>query len=909
MASGSENESFLERLAAEIRASPPEIGRVVVLPNKRSLFTLKALLPADDATIQFFTADQFVEAATGVKLIEAEELLVTFYQAYKRIERQPQPFDEFSKWAITLLRDFNETDLSLADPVMLFDFIHAYHKTGEGFADGEAGRVEAAFLSFWERIPGYYDGLRKELKKLDLAYRGMLYRQWAEEKPFEELTSKTLYWVGLVPGNPAERLALEKLDGIAKVKVYADTDAYYLNQSKHEAGRLFRSDKLFKNHQWTIDRLGKERFVFKEIPVPGQVAQVQQARSIVSAIPKNEWHQTALVLLDEQLLGPLLDQLRNVDGPVNVTMGYPLRGTQIHRFVMSLIQLHAGTRRMDKSKAFYHLHLEAMLQFQVVQDWFDQSMDWKVLQREIIAGNFKFIPLEWLRERLVQDLFGSDLFDLLFDWPLEAEDVFQRIGNVLEHWKEQVKRSRDRLEKLAIAAYIERLKLLIAQFNDVIESSDYRELRKFVHRQVGYSKLHFEEPENNALQVMGMLETRLLDFKNLILVGASENQLPGSAHRHTFVPYMHRQAFKMPTTGDTEALMAYHFYRLLQRSEKAWFVYNNVSDAFNSGEPSPYLLQIREELRRENPSLEYSVESLIAPTIALNQKELAVKKDDQVLEDLKSFLQRKVSPSSINTYVNSPLEFYFYYVLGLREQEQVEEEVEASTLGSIVHEVLEELYKPFVGKLVDVELLKKSKGSAKERVQEAFLEKFPEEEITKGKNYLRVAMAVKFVEQFIQADLAEMKQNGIPHIHSLEELLGATLQHDGLEIKMMGFADRIDYRNGVYRVVDYKTGMVEGRELRFEPTLFPVDSKWSKALQLSFYKWAFCQKMQTDPSKVQAAIVSFRNMGKGYLYLNDKSSNDTFTSAFEASMSSVLSEMLNSDLAFSHRAESKYITV
>ncbi len=902
-------EPFLSRLAGELLKRDQGEAGVVVLPNKRSLFKLRELVPEEDTLTQFFTADQFVEATTGLKLIEAEELLVTFFQAYKELEASPQSFDEFSKWAITLLRDFNEADLSLADPDKLFDHIHAYHLTGDAFVDGNAGRVEQEFLSFWERIPKYYDGLRSALEELKLAYRGMLYRHWGESKPLAELEGKTLFWVGLVPGNPAERLALDKLKEKTQVLVFADTDQYYLKRQRHEAGRLFRSDAIFKNHSWPIDRLERGSYHFCEVAVPGQVAQVQKARELVLELPVDEWSETAVVLLDDQLLAPLLDQLSSVERPVNVTMGYPLRSTQIHRLVMSLIQLHAGARKTKGSKAFYHLHLEGVLQFQVIQDWFDQSVDWRILQREIVSGNLKFVPLQWLREKLVQDLFGSELFELLFDWPVHAENAFQRIGNVLEHWQRKVKYSKDRVEKLAIATYLERLKLLIAQFNEVIESTDYRELRKFVHRQVGHSKIYFEEPENQALQVMGMLETRLLDFRNLIVIGASENHLPGSLHRHTFVPYMHRKAFRMPTSSDTEALTAYHFYRLLQRSSKAWFIYNSVSDAFNSGEPSPYILQIREELARDNPNLRMDRLSLETPSIATTSSALEVPKSDDVLATTRAFLERKVSPSAINTFVNSPLEFYFYYVLGLREQEQVEEEVEASTLGSIVHEVLEWMYEPFVGKAVDLDQLQEAVKAAEEMVRKSFLERFPEEDVLHGKNYLRVALAVKFVEQFVAADLREMKQNGVPHIHSLEELLGATHQHSGIDLKLMGFADRIDYRNGIYRIVDYKTGLVESRELRFVPEEFPLDSKWSKAFQLSFYKWAFCQKTQTDPEKVEASIVSFRNQGKGYLYLNEKSSKGSFNAAFEACLNQIVEEMVDPSQPFRHRAESKYVTV
>lgn len=917
MASASDRQPFLTRLADDIAGKATAKSVLVVLPNKRSLYVLQEKLEArglDEQRAQLRTVDELMESLAGVKLMEPEELLVAFYKVYQKLEKEPQSFDQFTNWATTFLSDINDVDLHLGNVDELFQHIDDYHATGDWIEHGEAGPIERNFLSFWERLPRYYHALQETLASIRLGYRGLIYRKVAELTLGDHVALRSVFsgpitcWVGVIPGNPSEQALLQWVERNGTLEVYADTDRYYLNRGIHEAGRLFRGANAEIPSKWTVDLLSNEHYEIHVHPVAGAVAEMLAARRIVEQIPRDEWSQTVLTLADERLLSPLMEVFDDLRKDMNITSGFPLRNTLVHRFVMSWVQLHAGAIERQGQTLFYHQHLEELMEYPVIKSWMQGDKSWAKLRNEIIWSNRKFVSLSWLRQEMGGDLF-SDRNLQLFDWPKNLEQVFGIMQELLTEWGKAVQKlGLERVERVALPVYREKLQTLLAQFSDLLDETDLKTLRKFLHRQVGYARIYVEEPNNKGLQVMGMLETRMVDFKHVIVVGAADDTLPGNPAKATHIPFVHRLQFGLPTRRDTEALITYHFYRLLQRSEHIHIVYNTATEALSGGEPSRFILQLKQELAYYNPKAQFNTVHHAARLDANDQRDLIVEKTPEVIESVKRFLGSRVSPSALNTFINSPLEFYYYYVLKLSEQQQVEEEVEMSTFGSVVHDVLQWVYEHFRGKQVNLGKLLELKQQVDGQIEDEFLERFPREDLKRGRNLIMVELAKRFVRGFIDFDKAEMERNGVVRILSLEEKQFGKIHVQGLDINIFGVADRIDERDGIIRIIDYKTGMVRPPDLKCDWDQITTESRYSKALQLAFYKWAYCKHTGRAEDKVEPSIFSFRNQSPGYMPLVMGSRDASFAETFEGCLKDVVIEMLDDMQPFAHRLESKYVT-
>ncbi|MBT3648857.1 MAG: PD-(D/E)XK nuclease family protein [Flavobacteriales bacterium] len=908
-----ERTTFLNHAAKIIQGDDFSGKKLVITPNKRSLFRLRHMVPEAD----FETVDELMQKLSGSNLIEPEELLITFYQAYKRLEENAQPFNEFSKWAITFLGDVNEIDLYLQNVSSIYEHISAYHSTGEGFDGKEKGELESSYLSFWERLPEYYQALKTDLAKLQLSYRGSIYRTVVEnlesspakiEKAFD---GYRLYWLGIVPGNPCEHRLLEWLDARSQLKTLVDVDHYYLDRKLHEAGRPFREQKFLDNSDEPTNLLLNSQYDFKIHPLTGRFAQIMRLKTLIEDISEEEYGNSAIILADLTLVQPLSSLIQDKGLKIHLTSGYPLRNTTIHRFHMSWINLHQTSITRNGEKAFYHKFLKEFFEFPVVQEWLAGAIEWKSLKDRIVKKNIKYVPLSWLQESLNDDLFAREALRLLFEWDAESSTLFQTISEILGNWRSAeggIKISK--FDQVCLDAYIEKLNLFLTQFNEVVEEADLTLLKQFIHRHMAHARMHSELDDEDGLHAMTLFETRLLDFKHLIFVGASDDHLPGSMHKVSHIPMIHRLHFGLPTRRDSESLYSYHFYRLLQRSERVDFIYDTSMNALSGGEPSRYIAQLKEELTRQNLKASISLVKEANVLMESFQNELSITKTEDVVNSLKAALKNNLSASRINQFINSPLEFYFYYILKVKEEDRVEEIIESSTFGNIVHKVLEEIYKPFIGELIDLEQLQKAIRISDEITERVFESYFERAEFQTGQNLISLHVIKEYIKGFVEWDVAEMKENGPVRLLSLELRMSERFKSNGLEINLYGVADRIDSRNGEIRVIDYKSGKVEASELAYDEERIGVDFKHGKALQIALYIYLYCQRHNLDESQVGGYVYSFKNRKAGYISLTVKSmGSDSLLDSFAQRLDSLVSEMLDPSTPFTHHEDSKYLTV
>jgi ATP-dependent helicase/nuclease subunit B len=743
----------------------------------------------------------------------------------------------------------------------------------------------------------------------------LMYRQVSEmcERNEHRLTEtfhgKVIYWVGVIPGNPSEQVLLNWIQENSTVQIFTDVDEFYINRPVHEAGRLFRGGNKSVTDKWSGNLLATQNYDCRVYPSNGSTAQLLRAQEIIKNIPASDYPKTVMVLADSTLLRPLLEMFSEERESLNITSGYPLRDTLTHRFVMAWLQLHASAQVRNGVRWFYHQQIEDLLAFPVIKNWLEGIGRWNEIHAMIVKRNLKYVSASWLEKEMETDMFSQRAFSLLFDWPDSVPTMFDRISGVLGDWQKNLEKLKlASLDREALPIYINRIKQLFTQFSEVLESSDVKSLRKFVHRHVGYSKIYLEEAKNSGLQVMGMLETRMVDFENVIVLGASEDTLPGKAGGASHIPYIHRVHFGLPTRQDSEALITYHFYRLLQRSKNVHLIYNTVSDALNGGEPSRFILQLDQELAYVNSkfNLSYHVESALVE--ADSQNPLEIWKTPEVIEAIKRYFNLRVSPSSINTFINSPLEFYFYYVLKIKEEDRVEESMEASTFGKAVHDTLEKIYLPFKGQKVNLSELESKLEFTDQWVLEEFLKHFSQADLERGKNLIQIELAKKYVGAFVQFDLDEMRENGPVKILEIEDVLQGFVSAGDLRLRLFGLADRIDERDGAIRIIDYKTGAVKQSELKANFGTMFNDSDKSKALQLAFYKYVYSKRENLDEARVESCIYSFRLPKQGLISLQLEDVEDGFMHSYEQHLRDIVADMLDETKPFAHKADSKYLT-
>jgi CRISPR/Cas system-associated exonuclease Cas4 (RecB family) len=441
-----------------------------------------------------------------------------------------------------------------------------------------------------------------------------------------------------------------------------------------------------------------------------------------------------------------------------------------------------------------------------------------------------------------------------------------------------------------------------------INTLNLKALQKIVIQLIRRSEVNLKGEPLSGIQVMGMLETRNLDFKNILLLSANEGVLPKSDRLESFIPFDIRSAYKLPLPKDKTDVYAYHFYRLLIRAENITLVYNSESGQLGGGEQSRYILQLKSELSKLNTNIKIE-EKLIdfPPPESKTGDKIEIPKTEDVMDLINRKLDSGLSPSSLSTFINCSLQFYFSQLLKLKTPEDLEKSIESDVFGSVVHGVLEDLYKDFVGKTIDVEKLKKRLDNIDELLEKQFRENYRGGDLTAGKNLLTVEVAKKYIQQFVRHDIAALRKQARQLI-AVEEWVSTSLEINGKQVNLKGVVDRIDtgVANSPVRLIDYKTGGVEAGNLKlpgWEELI--VDPKHQKVFQLLFYTYLFeADGKQKNP---EAGIFSLRKVSGGFITptLPDKANWEESKDTFEHLLQELIGELINPDLPFKQTEDEK----
>lgn len=915
-----ESNTFLDKLSAQISADfPNSMERlVIVLPNKRAkvflLENLKKYYRTSVFAPEIINIEDFIQQISGIRGIDSIELLFKFYIVYQEIEQtKADDFERFSSWANMLLGDFNEVDRYLLDPNYVFSYLKNIEDIKHWSLDPEKRTdLIASYLAFWEQIPAYYHKLYEVLLNARVGYQGMIYREAVKlHKEYLGSNDKIFYFAGFNALNAAEEQIIQHFLLEKRGKVFWDIDKHFLEDPYHDAGLFLRRIKKSWQHyqnnpfEWIVDEFGKEKNI-QVIQTPKSVGQAKIAGQIVESLGEeaSRLEKVGVVLGEENLLLPVLHSLPATVSSLNITMGYSGKSNPIQILLNKIFKLHlSAIRRSGKQYVVYYKEILDVLTNPVLA----QIIAPDEVIKEINNRNLSFFSLNRFEPWIVDTNFPMRalVFNVWKD--LTPVEILQNLIKIVLAIKACLNDEvhSERISKTFLYSSYQMLNRLVSycQRYDFIKS--YDTLYSLYKQVMDMSEVSFEGEPLQGLQIMGVLESRVLDFDTVIVTSVNEGKFPAGKSVNSFIPYDVKREIGLPTYKEKDAIYSYHFYHLLLRAKNIYLLYNSQADGMDAGEKSRFLTQLEVE-QLEAHNVTYVTYSADLPEKA---KELIqVPKSTLLQAELKNISTTKgFSPSALSNYLRNPIQFYMQRVLRIREVEEVEESVALNTLGTIIHNSLENLYKPYRGAKLTVEIIKSIQTKADTEVQVQFEEVFNSDKEKIGKNLLAFEVAKRNVYHFLEEELSKLKEGDDILLLELETELTYTLVDDRLPypINLFGFVDRIEERNGVIRVIDYKSGKVESNNVKLSNWEgLTLDLKNDKIIQLLCY--ALMYTKNNPNQSVEAGIYSFKNRKEGFLFfgvregrneVNHEITQETLA-LFKEELVTLLLEILNPDIDF-----------
>lgn len=866
----------------------------IILPNKRGALFLKKYL-ASEFNKTFFlpviiSAEDFISELSGLQNLEGVDLLCKLYESYLAVYgEKAESFESFAKWGDLILQDFNEIDRYLVDAEDLYANLHSIKEIENWSLSGdELSEVQKNYLNFMKLIGAVYLDFTKRLTEANECYQGLGYRialSKIENNPFINRFPKFIF-CGFNALNKVETIIFSKLNNFGKADVIWDADTYYLDNDFQEAGLFLR--KNFKNfpakqHNF-IGSYFKNKKQVEVISVPKQIGQAQVVNAVVAKWMNNgvPADKIAVVLANEKLLWPILKLLPDAVEHVNITMEYPIKYTPAYSFIELVLKIHLLFENQNTTRK--HIYYSDFLNL-LRHPFFTTYTNTLSLQKKnneiiqlIIDKNYAFITHVLLKEIYEEDYNKlASVFEPWISSPVAVNEL-SKLLNVVQstHLTSDLNNYK--------STELEYLFVLIKNFNIinnyVVRYSYYQSLKalKVLLRQViGSASAAFIGEPLKGIQIMGVLETRTLDFENIIFVSVNEGVLPSGKNQNSFIPNDLKRYFGMPLYSDKDAIYAYHFYRLLQRANNICITYDSETDAFGKGEKSRFVSQLMLELPVYNPEVKIKETVAIGKTSdVIYDDAIEIKKTNDSLELIyqkarANDLYNGLSPSSLITYKECSLKFYFRYGVGLKETESFEESAQANTFGSILHESLEHLYSPYINKLItdfDIKQISKKMPSV---VETTFLNYFSKSEAFFGKNLLQQHVLKVYVEKLLSSDkdfiTSLKKQNKELNILYLEKELSAAIEveinGEKIPVYIKGKSDRIDRFGNTVRIIDYKSSISDKDDFNFSDfdKLFS-DKKYDKMLQLFLYAWLVYKNNIAKPEEIKPCIIPFKKFLK-----------------------------------------------
>lgn len=884
-------ESFLKLVAADLyKHTKGNLAHTaVVFPNKRAgLFFNEYLAQESDSPIwspAYVSISELFRSLSPWEVGDPVKLVCELYKIFRRETQSTETLDDFYFWGEMLISDFDDADKNKVDTDKLFSNLQdlrnimddytfiddeqeeAIRQFFQNFSIERRTALKERFISLWNVLGNIYKGFRESLASQNIAYEGMMYRHVIEHLDVDKLPYEKYIFVGFNVLNKVEHTLFTQLKDAGKAVFYWDYDEFYMKENRqavtHEAGEFIRrnlrdfpsplSGELFKN-------LSKP----KEVHYIASSTENAQARYLPQWIRNNlttPEKETAVVLCNEALLQPVLHSLPAEVKHVNITMGFPLSQTPVYSFLIALLELHTHGFNF-KSGRYTFQSVVTLLKHPYTRQLTGQA---ELLEKELTRNN-RFYPLPG---ELGKDEFLTRLFTPLsgnLNLCIRLSETLQQVASIYQantSGTEDTDAFNQLYRESLFKAYttINRFRTLIEEDELTVQSETFRRLLVKV---LSTTNIPFHGEPAIGMQVMGVLETRNLDFRHLVLLSVNEGQLPKSGGDSSFIPYNLRKAFGMTTIEHKIAVYAYYFYRLLQRAERITLIYNTSSDGLNRGEWSRFMLQFLIEwphpITRQFLEAGQSPQGTSPITV---EKTPDVMRRMQSLFDVRANPKAKFSPSALNYYLDCPLKFYYRYVAGLSAPDEVSAEIDSATFGSIFHYAAEHIYKDLTthGKVINKEALEtllRNEVKLQDYVDTAFKKLFfnvPQNEKPEynGVQLINSAVIARYLKQLLQNDLRYAPFTFIASEMEVDEPIDIQTPKGVIKSRIGGIIDRMDSKDGTLRIVDYKTGGDADTPPHVESLFIPDKKRSNYVFQTFLYAAIMCRKQPT--MKIAPALL------------------------------------------------------
>jgi ATP-dependent helicase/nuclease subunit B len=907
---------FLRRFAHElIQNHPDDLSRVtVVLPTTRArLFLMKYLHELKGGT---FWAPECVILPVWVRSILPGriggelEMIAAMYEQYRGVVGGSESFETFLGWQGIAMRDFNDVDSSLAPASKVFSDlrnireIENWDPEAWSFNRTPLSATQENFLRFWNQLGELYSAFDTWQNENECRTYSKAVRFLAENESAILKTSEAdcIYFVGLGSYSAAERRLIKLAGQHWNVKMVWDLDHYYYDNSNHEAGAFARKWREVIDVDSIASSLDQHSMKATVVKCGTSISQVMRAAEILAEFSAPELDNTCVVINDESALEPLLSAIADIGSEVNLAIGKPLQQTNLSRIAEELFVVRSLHMRKGK---IYHKHFVQWLQ--VIRASGFESKICDQIREEIVAKNLAQITPDQLATWQTQFPALNALFGALKG----ESSPFEAVSMLYEFMQ--------RYESADDFAEVARVKMLgvIEDLLELLQRYEYMNqdqlLLKLYQLVIGRMKMQYTGEPIQGLQLLSLSETRALDFERVLFLGANEEYFPGERFEQSFIPFDLRNFYKLPMPEDADAIHSYTHYRLLHHAREVYYLYSTVVSDGKSAEPSRYITQLMTELKQANSSLTW-IEEVVGTTESIGFREGAVS-SDFVKERLRSLFEAGISPSAINKLVGCSLDFYYRYIARLGEEKEVDESMSSSKFGEIVHKVLEDFYKPFVGSYPSKHDFSDLKNSLAHRVMTVAAELYGGRSLDSGIDHLSIRIANDMLEKYIaEESTIALDSDGISMMRQVKFVEDNVSRKFEVEIDGEPFAfmlrgkiDRADVVAGVLQVIDYKTGKIGADKTAFkgEFELLFKDAKYSKFLQLLMYIMMTRDKQQPVPI---ASFYSMRENGGSFVHAQDLSSleiDHDFVDRAEQALGRFLHELYNRE-TFEHNRSAKY---
>ena len=927
---------FLEEIAEHFLNQYAESDEevTVVFPNRRAgLFFQKHL--SSKVTVPVWSPriksiEDFIKGLSNLESGERLDLIFELYKVFTALNKSKEDFDRFYYWGNIMLQDFDEIDKFLIDAKLLFknlahvkdienslDYLEEdQKKLIAGFWSNFGDKLSShqkGFIGIWENLYQTYIQFKNKLYEKGIAYDGMIYRDVEEELRLGQSHPEIpkVIFAGFNALSKSEESIITWFVKEGLGKVYWDADDHYLNDKGHEAGSFLRD---LRSGNPELSKTFKERYGnqfidsikgVEVVSVASDVGQAQCASEVLSGLNAKLDENTAVVLPDSELLLPLLHSIPKGVEHLNITMGYPLISSSLYGFVDALLELQTSS---ENKKVYHYRSVLAILKHPVFSKFKDESV--VDIEKNIIKNNSIWIP------KMIFEI-DNQLVKQIFKDPLTLQEyVLEIIIFLAEEIDDQIERE----FLFHFYTLLNRLNEFTANHSLEISRTAFRKL----FRQMAQNeRLPFEGEPLLGLQIMGILETRNLDFENVIVLSMNETQMPPLPKNHSFIPYSIRKVFELPVMDHQDAIYAYIFYRLVQRAKNVYFIYNSSENNGKSGEVSRYVRQLMYET-----NLRIKQRTVYDEVLLEDSRGISIEKDQHTFDKLKLYTslrnyEKRFTPTALNTYLDCSLKFYFRYVLDMAEEDDITEDVDAMVFGNILHRVMERLYLVFdtehnrVIESKDIILLKTKLDKA---IEIEFAEQFGLKGKAfkfEGQNLLAREIVKKMIIKVLDYDeqRTPFKVLGIEAGEKKGYSYNSTILIGGqsIGIGMKGIIDRIENKDGTIRIIDYKTGQ-DNKEFPNIPSLFDRENKSrNKAVFQTFiYGLLFLNSssMKSD-YPIQASLFNIRELFKPDFspLIQHKKQNvqdiRTFLIEFEHDLKQLFIEIYDRNISFSQTTDLK----